>query len=34
MVVVADEGMPMVVARERWVQLAAVAAAMWVEVVW
>ena len=34
MVVVVGEGMPMVVARERWVQLAAVAAAMWVEVVW
>ena len=34
MVVVVGEGMPMVVARERWVQLTAVAAAMWVEVVW
>ena len=34
MVVGVGEGMPMVVARERWVQLMAVAAAMWVEVVW
>ena len=34
MVVVVGEGMLMVVARERWVQLAAVVAAMWVEVVW
>ena len=34
MVVVVGEGMPMVVAREKWVQLTAVAAAMWVEVVW
>ena len=33
MAVVVDEGMPMVVARERWVQLEAAAAAMWVEVV-
>ena len=32
MVVVVGEGMLMVV--ERWVQLAAVVAAMWVEVVW
>ena len=34
MVVVGGEGMPMVVSRERWVQLMAVASAMWVEVVW
>ena len=32
MVVVVGEGMPMVVSRERWVQLVVVA--MWVEVVW
>ena len=40
MVVVVGEGMPMVVgvpmvvSRERWVQLMVVASAMWVEVVW
>ena len=34
MVVVVGEGMPMVVSWERWVQLMAVAAAMWVEVAW
>ena len=34
MVVVGGEGMPMVVSRERWVQLMVVASAMWVEVVW
>ena len=32
-VVIVDEGMPMVVVRERWVQLAAAAATMWAEVV-
>ena len=34
MVVVGGEGMPVVVSRDRWVQLMAVASAMWVEVVW
>ena len=34
MVVVVGEGMPMVVSWGRWVQWMAVAAAMWVEVVW
>ena len=33
MVVVGGEGMPVVVSRDRWVQLMAVASAMWVEVV-
>ena len=33
-VVVGGEGMPVVVSRDRWVQLMAVASAMWVEVVW
>ena len=33
-VVVVGEGMPMVVSREKWVQLMFVASAMWVEVVW
>ena len=33
-VVVVGEGMPSVVAREKWVQLMLVASAMWVEVVW
>ena len=33
-VVVVGEGMPMVVSREKWVQLMLVASAMWVEVVW
>ena len=31
---VVGEGMPMVESWERWVQLMAAAAAMWVEVVW
>ena len=34
MVVVGGEGMPVVVSRDRWVQLMAVTSAMWVEVVW
>ena len=34
MVVVGGEGMPVVVSRDKWVQLMAVASAMWVEVVW
>ena len=34
MVVVGGEGMPVVVSRDRWVQLMAAASAMWVEVVW
>ena len=34
MAVVGGEGMPVVVSRDRWVQLMAVASAMWVEVVW
>ena len=34
MVVVGGEGMRVVVSREKWVQLMAVASAMWVEVVW
>ena len=34
MVVVGGEGMPVVASRDRWVQLMAVASAMWVEVVW
>ena len=34
MVVVGGEGMPVVVSRDMWVQLMAVASAMWVEVVW
>ena len=34
MVVVVDEGMPVVVSRERWVQLMVVVSAMWVEVAW
>ena len=34
MVVVVGEGTPMVVSWERWVQLMAAAAAMWVEVGW
>ena len=34
MVVVVGEGMPMGVSWDRWVQVMAVAAAMWVEVVW
>ena len=33
-VVVGGEGMLVVVSRDRWVQLMAVASAMWVEVVW
>ena len=33
-VVVVGEGMPMVVSREKWVQLMLVASAMWVEVEW
>ena len=34
MVVVGGEGMPVVVSRDKWVLLMAVASAMWVEVVW
>ena len=34
MVVVVGEGMPMVVSRERWVQLMVVVSAMWVDVAW
>ena len=34
MVVVGGEGMPVVGSRDKWVQLMAVASAMWVEVVW
>ena len=34
MVVVVGEGMPMDVSWDRWVQVMAVVAAMWVEVVW
>ena len=33
-VAVVGEGMPVVVSREKWAQLMAVASAMWVGVVW